>query len=73
MNLLYYCYKILFGNMLSPTRTAEWLHQVLYFSREYDDSRQNIIILFWKYLIEIRFEAWLNLFWEHKWKIVCSV
>jgi hypothetical protein len=27
--------------------------------------RQNIIVLFWKYLVDIRSEAWLNLFWEY--------
>jgi hypothetical protein len=36
---------------------AECLHLVL--------DRQNIIILFWKYLVDIRSEAWLNLFWEY--------
>jgi hypothetical protein len=47
--------------------SAEWLHQVLYmyFSPEYHNSRQNIIILLWKYLVDIRSEAWLNLFWEY--------
>ncbi len=34
--------------------------QYLYFCTEYHISRQNIIILFWKYLFEIRSEAWLN-------------
>jgi hypothetical protein len=28
-------------------------------------SRQNVIILFWKYLVDIRSEAWQKLFWEH--------
>jgi hypothetical protein len=28
-------------------------------------DRQNIIILFWKYLVDIRSEAWLNLIWEY--------
>ncbi len=37
----------------------------LYFSTEYHNSRQNTIILFWKYLVDIRIEAWLNLLWEH--------
>jgi hypothetical protein len=31
---------------------------------EYHNSRQDIIILFWKYLVDIRTEAWLNQFWE---------
>jgi hypothetical protein len=26
---------------------------------------RHIIILFWKYLVDIRSEAWLNLFWEY--------
>jgi hypothetical protein len=39
------------GNMLFPTLTAEWLHPVLNFSPEYHNSRQIIIILFWKYLV----------------------
>ncbi len=46
--------------------TSECLHQVLYFSTEYHNSRYNYtVILFWKYLVDIRREAWLNLFWEH--------
>jgi hypothetical protein len=52
-----------FGNMLFPLLTAEWLHPVLYFSTEYYNSR--LIILIWKYLLDIRSEAWLNLFWEY--------
>ncbi len=41
----------------------------LYFSPEY----QNITIQVWKYLVDIRSEAWLNLFLGiHKWKIVHS-
>jgi hypothetical protein len=32
------------------------------FSTEYSISRQNITILFWKYLVDIRSEAWLNIF-----------
>jgi hypothetical protein len=38
---------------------------VLYFSPEYHNSRQNIIIPFWKYLVDNGSEAWLNLFWEY--------
>jgi hypothetical protein len=55
--------------MLYPMRTAEPLHLVL------RTSLQNIIItgqfltkhhiLFWKYLVQIKIEAWLNLFWEN--------
>jgi hypothetical protein len=29
------------------------------------NSRQNVIILFWKYLVDIRSDAWLNLSWEY--------
>jgi hypothetical protein len=51
-----------------------WLHPVLYYSTDYQNSRQNIIILFWIYLVDIGSKTKLNLFWElHKWKIVCSV
>jgi hypothetical protein len=45
--------------------TADKLHLALYFSPEYHNSRQNIIILFSKYLVDIGSEAWLNLFWEY--------
>jgi hypothetical protein len=38
---------------------------VLFFSQDYYNSRQNIMILFRKYLADIRSEAWLNLFWEY--------
>jgi hypothetical protein len=38
---------------------------VLYFSPEYHNPKQNIIILFWKYLVDIESEAWLNLFWQY--------
>jgi hypothetical protein len=38
---------------------------VLYFSSEYHNSKQNFMIRFWKYLVDIRSEAWLNLFWEY--------
>ena len=36
---------------------------LFYFFTEYYNSRQNIIMLFWKYVLDIR--HWLNLFWEH--------
>ncbi len=39
---------------------------VLYFSTEYLNSRENIVILFWKYLVDIRSMATLNLFWEYR-------
>jgi hypothetical protein len=45
--------------------TAEWLHLVLYFFPENHNSRQNIRILFWKYLVDISSEAWLKRFWEY--------
>jgi hypothetical protein len=51
--------------MLVPMLAAEWLHLLLYFSTEYRNSRQIILILFWKYLVDIRSEARLNLFWEY--------
>jgi hypothetical protein len=28
-------------------------------------DRQNIKILFWKYLVDVGNEAWLNLFWDY--------
>ena len=37
----------------------------LYFSWEYHNSRQNIIILFWQYLVDIWSKTWQNLFWEY--------
>jgi hypothetical protein len=40
-------------SMLFPMLTAEWLHLVLNFSPEYINSRQTIIILYWKYLVDI--------------------
>ncbi len=51
--------------MLFYVLTAEWLHLVQYFSTEYPNPRQNIIILFLKYLVDISSEAWLNLIWEN--------
>ncbi len=46
--------------------TAEWLQSsTVLLATEYDDSRQIIIILFYKYLLDIRSEAWLILFWEY--------
>jgi hypothetical protein len=56
----------MFRNMLFPMLTAVCLHLLLdYFSTKYHNSRQNVIILFWKYLVDIGREAWLNLFWEN--------
>jgi hypothetical protein len=51
---------------LFPMLTAERQHLVLYFSTEYNNSRQNILILLWTYLVDIRSEAWLNSFWNYK-------
>ncbi len=45
--------------MLFPMLTAEC------FSTEYHNSRWNIIILFRKYLVDIKSEVWQNLFWEY--------
>jgi hypothetical protein len=39
--------------MLFPMLKADWLHLVLYFSTEYHKSLQNIVFLFWKYLVDI--------------------
>ncbi len=50
------------GNMLFHMLTAECLHLVLYLPPEYRSSRQNILILFLKYLFVIRSEATLSLF-----------
>ncbi len=38
---------------------------VLLFRLSYCTSRQNVIILFWKYLVDIKSEAWLNLFGKY--------
>ncbi len=57
--------------MMFPMLTSEWQHLhstctvVLHVSSEYHNSRQNIIIMFWKYLVDISREALLKLFWEH--------
>ncbi len=45
--------------------TAQWLHLVVYFSPEYNNSRKKIIIMIWKYLFDIRSEVLLNLFWDN--------
>jgi len=45
-----------------PMLTDEWLHLTLY---RISYSRENIMYLFWKYLVDLRSEAWLNLFWEY--------
>jgi hypothetical protein len=37
--------------------TADWLHLVLYFSTEYHTQTQNIMILFWQYVVDIKSEA----------------
>jgi hypothetical protein len=53
--------------MLFHMRTAEWLHLAMYeyFSKEYQNSKMNIIIIVWEYLVDIRREAWLIHFWEY--------
>jgi hypothetical protein len=53
---------IAFGNMLFSMLSAEWLHLGLSSAPESknqkkNNSRQNIIILFWKYLVDFRSEA----------------
>jgi hypothetical protein len=48
--------------MLFPILTAEWLNLAQYFSTEY----WNIIILVSKNLVNIKREAWLNLFPESR-------
>jgi hypothetical protein len=45
--------------MLYPMQTADYLHLVLYFSANI------IIVLFWKYLIDIKSETFLTLFGEY--------
>jgi hypothetical protein len=46
----------------------------VYFSTEYRNSGQNIIIRFCKYLVDVWRKAWLSLFGNiYKSKIVCSV
>ncbi len=48
---------ISFGNMLFSVLSTEWLHLGLYSAPESNNSRQNIIILSWKYLVDFRSEA----------------
>ncbi len=56
---------ILVANMVFPMLTAEWLHLVLYFSTEYQNSGQNIKIPFRKYVVYISCEEWLNNCWKY--------
>ncbi len=66
MDFLYYWnFMIPLGNGFPYAESWKWLHLGLYFSAEYHNWRRNIIILFWKYLVDISSEAWQNLFWEH--------
>jgi hypothetical protein len=66
MNLLdYWNFIIPIGNMLFPLLTDEWLDVIMYFATEDHYSRQDITILFWKYLVDIKSEVCLNLFWEY--------
>jgi hypothetical protein len=54
---LHNCVMGLFMSML----TTEWLHlRSSVTPPEYQNSRQNIIILFWKYLVNVRREARQN-------------
>ncbi len=48
-----------------PYAEAKWMHLVLYITTEYHNYKQYIIIPFYKYLSDIRSEAWPNHFWEH--------
>jgi hypothetical protein len=66
MNIRYCCSFIIpFGNLLFPMLTSEWLHLVLDFCTEYHNLETEIITLFWKYFVDSRREAWLNIFWEY--------
>ncbi len=56
---------ISFGNMLFSMLSAEWLHLGLYFAPEFNNSWQNIIILSWKYLVDLEARLVLHLFWEY--------
>ncbi len=73
MNLLYFWnFMIVWKYVVSYADSWMTASIVLYFSTEYHNSRQNIIK--WKYFVDIRSEAWLNLFLGiHKWKNACSV
>jgi hypothetical protein len=71
MNLPYYSdFIIPFGNMLFPFHSwltaSRTVHCTVLLYTEYKNSRQNIKILFWKYVVDIRSEALLNLFGEYK-------
>ncbi len=44
--------------MLFPILTDDWLPITL---QKYHNSRQNILILFWKYLVDFRSASWLYL------------
>ncbi len=71
---MYINFKISFENKLFSILTADCLHLVLYyFSTEHHnyEYRQNIIILLWKYLVNIRGMA-TSLLVKHTSKIVCS-
>ncbi len=54
----------LFGPIVSIKYQIKWNGRI-YISPEYHNSGHNIMILFWKYLVDIRSEAWLNLFGEY--------
>jgi hypothetical protein len=75
MNLLYYC------NIIIPVENTVccslcMLTALLYFSTEYHNFKQNLIIMFRKYLylVDVWSDVWLNLFWgKFKWKIVFNL
>jgi hypothetical protein len=51
---------------------AKWLHLALYRISLFQIKHYNSVL---EYLVDIRSEDWLKLFWEcgmHKWKIVYS-
>ena len=41
------------------------VHCTVYYSKEYHNSRLNIIILCMEISVDFRSEAWLNLLWEY--------
>jgi hypothetical protein len=47
------------------SRNNDEANYLLYFFPEYNNYRQNNIIIFWKYLGENRRKALLNLYWGY--------
>ncbi len=74
MNLLQKCHNSIWKCMLLCWQLNGCIYSiVLYFSSECHNSRQNVVVLFRKYFVDIRSEAWLILFGEYiNRKIVCS-